>query len=41
MPYVLCPPQMGFLYLRFLLNPRTIWEWIEGYLGDREVRLRA
>jgi len=31
------PWQMGFLYLRFLLNPRTIWDWIEGYLGDREV----
>lgn len=30
--------QVGFLYCRYLQNPRKIWEWIEGYLGDREVR---
>ena len=29
--------QVGFLYCRYLQNPRKIWEWIEGYLGDREV----
>ncbi len=29
--------QVGFLYLRYVLNPRKVWEWIEPYLGDHEV----
>ena len=28
---------VGFLYLRFSLNPRNIWDWIKGYVDD-EVR---
>ena len=28
---------MGFLYLRYVLNPRKVWEWIEPYLADPEV----
>ena len=32
--------QVGFLYLRFVLNPRKVWEWIEPYLGDPEVGVR-
>lgn len=33
-----CPRlQVGLLYLRYVLNPRKVWEWIEPYLGDHEV----
>ena len=32
--------QVGFLYLRYVLNPRQVWEWIDPYLGDHEVGVR-
>lgn len=32
------PPQIGFLYLRYAANPRNIWEWIQPYVRDSEVR---
>lgn len=32
--------QVGFLYLRYVLNPRKVWEWIEPYLADPEVGVR-
>ncbi len=30
--------QAGFLYLRYVLNPRQIWDWLQYYIKDREVR---
>lgn len=30
--------QIGFLYLRYVLDPRTIWDWLQYYIKDREVR---
>lgn len=32
------PVQLGFLYLRYVLNPRGIWEWLQYYIKDHEVR---
>lgn len=29
--------QVGFLYLRYVANPRTLWEWIKPYVRDSEV----
>lgn len=29
--------QVGFLYLRYTCNPRSIWEWFSPYLDDDEV----
>ena len=29
--------QVGFLYLRYVANPRTLWEWIQPYVRDSEV----
>lgn len=31
------PVQVGFLYLRYTCNPRSIWEWFSSYLDDDEV----
>ena len=28
---------MGFLYIRYVANPRTIWGWIQPYVRDEEV----
>ena len=28
---------MGFLYLRYVGNPRNLWEWIQPYVRDTEV----
>jgi PRP38 family len=30
--------QIGFLYLRYVLDPRTIWDWLQYYIKDHEVR---
>ncbi|KAK9909028.1 hypothetical protein WJX75_006237 [Coccomyxa subellipsoidea] len=27
---------VGFLYLRYVANPRTLWEWIQPYVRDSE-----
>jgi hypothetical protein len=32
------PNQIGLLYLRYVANPRVIWEWISRYIRDSEVR---
>jgi hypothetical protein len=29
--------QVGFLYLRYVGNPRELWEWIQPYVKDHEV----
>lgn len=29
--------QIGFLYLRYVLDPRTIWDWLQYYVKDHEV----
>ena len=29
--------QIGFLYLRYVADPKTLWEWYEPYLRDPEV----
>lgn len=29
--------QLGFLYLRYVLNPRQVWEWLQYYINDQEV----
>ena len=29
---------IGFLYLRYVLDPRTIWDWLQYYIKDHEVR---
>ena len=29
--------QVGFLYIRYVANPRTIWQWIQPYVRDEEV----
>jgi PRP38 family len=31
------PLQTGFLYLRYVLDPRTIWDWLQYYVKDHEV----
>ena len=31
------PLQIGFLYLRYVLDPRTIWDWLQYYVKDHEV----
>ena len=39
-PRVTCPSdavQMGFLYLRYVLNPRQVWDWLQYYIKDHEV----
>ncbi len=38
-----CPPtppcvQVGFLYLRYVCDPRKLWNWYHKYLRDSEVR---
>ena len=30
-------PQVGFLYLRYVGNPRNLWEWVQPYVRDTEV----
>ena len=32
--------QVGFLYLRYVGEPRTLWSWFEEYLADTEARFR-
>ena len=32
---------MGFLYLRYVLNPRSIWDWLQYYIKDPEVSHQA
>eukprot|EP00884_Botryococcus_braunii_P000002 jgi/Botrbrau1/10001/Bobra.0012s0090.1 len=27
---------VGFLYLRYVVDPKTLWDWIEGYIRDSE-----
>jgi len=29
---------VGFLYLRYVADPKTIYQWVEPYLDDEEVR---
>lgn len=29
--------QIGFLYLRYVADPKTLWTWYEPYLRDDEV----
>lgn len=29
--------QVGFLYLRYAAEPKTIWNWVEPYITDDEV----
>lgn len=33
--------QIGFLYLRYVCDPRTLWSWLGPYCGDDEVRAFA
>jgi hypothetical protein len=35
--FICCSVQVGFLYLRYVGNPRTLWEWIQPYVRDSEV----
>jgi len=30
--------QIGFLYLRYVADPKVLWTWYEPYLRDDEVR---
>lgn len=32
------PRQIGFLYLRFVGEPRSLWNWFEEFLDDKEAR---
>lgn len=27
---------LGFLYLRYVLNPRLVWDWLQYYINDQE-----
>jgi len=29
--------QIGFLYLRYVGSPRTLWDWVQPYVRDSEV----
>lgn len=29
--------QVGFLYLRYVCNPRELWTWFRKYVRDEEV----
>lgn len=29
--------QVGFLYLRYAADPKTLWSWFEPYVKDEEV----
>jgi hypothetical protein len=29
--------QVGFLYLRYVCDPRKLWEWLRDYVDDKEV----
>ena len=31
--------QIGFLYLRYVADPKTLWNWFESYVRDMEVRV--
>jgi hypothetical protein len=31
------PLQIGFLYLRYVCDPRNLWNWFKGYVEDKEV----
>ena len=33
--------QVGFLYLRYVADPRTLWSWFEEFLRDTEARSHA
>ncbi|XP_030952945.1 pre-mRNA splicing factor SR-like 1 isoform X3 [Quercus robur] len=33
-PYIRC---IGFLYLRYAADPKTLWNWFEPYVKDEEV----
>ncbi len=33
----LAPTQIGFLYLRYVGSPRTLWDWVQPYVRDSEV----
>jgi hypothetical protein len=33
--------QVGFLYLRYVGEPRSLWSWFEEFLNDREARTHA
>lgn len=37
----MCVVQLGFLYLRYVVNPRQIWDWLQYYIEDREVNAPA
>ena len=49
MLYIACPVQgylglicqmlvqIGFLYLRYAADPKTLWNWFEPYVKDEEV----
>lgn len=32
--------QVGFLYLRYVCDPRKLWEWLRDYVDDKEVGVR-
>lgn len=34
-------PQVGFLYLRYVGEPKDLWSWYEPYIEDEEVRVAA
>lgn len=34
---ILFPLQIGFLYLRYSADPKTLWTWYEPYIKDDEV----
>lgn len=31
--------QIGFLYIRYVGSPRTLWDWVQPYVRDSEVRI--
>ena len=36
--FLLCV-QIGFLYIRYVGSPRTLWDWVQPYVRDSEVRI--
>lgn len=33
--------QVGFLYLRYAADPKTLWGWFEPYIKDEEVIIKC
>ena len=35
------PSQVGFLFLRYVGDPKTLWFWFQNYVNDEEASLAA